>query len=323
MAKFILGNRLRHAAFNNPALCHFLWFVDLIIVGAVVSVCRLLPTAWASALGARLGRLASYVFKRRSQHARANLSLALPDHPPEEIDRLVGQVWANAGALLAEYPNLPQIADPRRDSLEIEILEQIPAYHEPNRPAIFVAAHLANWEVIGIAVTRLGIRSCAMYTPPTNPWLDRLLLHYRRALGCDLVTRDHGTKAFVSALKAGHAPIIITDRRVSQGKPVPFFGLEKSSSTLPARLALRFDVPLVPVQVERLPGARFRIRFHAPLRPSDPKADAESQTVDLARQINEKFEQWIRARPGEWFCASKIWPSAILHAKLDDYHRNV
>ena len=319
MAKFILGNSLRSAFFDTPVLRHSLWFVDLIIVGTVLILATLLPVAWASALGARLGRLSGRFLKRRTRHARANLSVALSGTPREEIDELVGQVWENAGALLAEYPKLPKIADPRRDFLDIDIVEQIPAYHEPDRPAIFVSAHLANWEVIGLAITRMGIRSCALYTPPTNPWLDRLLRHYRRALGCDLVARDHGARALVTALKAGRSPIMITDRWVAQGKPVPLFGLEKLTSTLPARLALRFDVPLVPVQVERLPGPRFRVRFHPPIRPSDPTAEPDCQAVDLTRQINETFEQWVRARPGEWFCTSKIYRSTILQAKLDDY----
>jgi len=112
---------------------------------------------------------------------------------------------------------------------------------------------------------------------------------------------------------------MIIDRKIEDGRPVPFFGADKISSTLPARMALRFDAPLVPVQVERLPGARFRVTFHAPLHPAAPRDDPDAQALELTRQIHAAFERWIRARPGEWLCTSKIWPTAILMARTDVY----
>lgn len=319
MTKFILGKKLRHKAFDNPIAHQALWLADLIAVGAILGVFGLLPVTWASALGARFGRLSGRILKGRTRHVRANLSLALPDRPPAEIARLAGEVWANAGAVLAEYPNLGRIVDPRRNFIEIDIVAPIPAYREPGRPVIFVAAHLANWEVACAAMTQLGIRSHALYAPLSNPWFDRLLMRYRGALGCRMVSRQDGLRSFITALAKGEAPAMIIDRKVAGGPPIALFGAPKPSSTLPAQLALRFEVPLVPVQVQRLPGARFRVRFHHPLRPRDPRASLRDQAFDLTRQIHDSFEAWIRARPGEWMCTSKIWPTAVLRAGTDIY----
>ncbi len=319
MAKFILGNAIRDKAFGNPVARRVLWGLDVVFVGLLLGVFRVLPVAWASGLGARLGRMFGRILKRRNRHVRANLSLALPDRSAAEIDALAGEVWANAGAVLAEYPNLYRIADPRRDHLEIEIVEPIPAYDAPDWPVVFVAAHMANWEIPAAAIARLGFRPRMMYAPLANPWLDRLMLYFRAALGGDLVSRNAGLRGFLEALRNRHAVAMIIDRKIEGGKPLEFFGAEKASSVLPARLALRSKVPLVPVEVQRLPGARFRIRFHAPLHPADREADTDSQAVDLTRQINAKFEDWIRARPGEWLCTSKIWPTAVLLARTDIY----
>ena len=319
MAKFILGNAHRNTAFNNVVARNILWFADLVFLGAVLGLFRILPVTWGSALGDRIGRLFGRIAKPRTRHVRANLSLALPDKSPAEIDRLASDVWGNAGAVFAEYPNLHVFGGRGRDRLEIEIDEQIPAYDTPGNPAVFVSAHLANWEVIGAAITRMGIPSCAMYAPLSNPWFDRKMRSYRSALGCELISRDAGLRGFLDALKAGKSPVIITDRRIEGGKPVPLFGEDKETSILPARLALRFGVPLVPVHAMRLPGARFRVRFHAPLHPRDPGAKRDDQAVDLAHQVNDTFEQWITARPGEWLCTSKIWPTSVLVAKTDIY----
>ncbi|PIV77349.1 MAG: lauroyl acyltransferase [Rhodobacteraceae bacterium CG17_big_fil_post_rev_8_21_14_2_50_63_15] len=319
MAKFILGNTLRHKALESPLVSRALWFFDLLLVGAILGLFKILPVAWASAMGGRLGRVFGKILYRRNQYVRANLSLALPDRSPGEIDRLASDVWSNAGAVMAEYPHLRKIVDPKRDFLEIEIIEQIPAYSDPNKSAVFISAHIANWEVAAAAITRLGIRQRIMYAPLANPWLDQMMLHFRAALGGELVSRGDGLRVFLNALNENRSVAIVADRRIEGGKPLAFFGEERESSVLPGRLALRYQVPLVPIEVERLPGARFRIRFHAPLRPRDPEADLDAQINDLGLQVNEKFESWIRARPGQWLCTSKIWPTTVLLSKTDVY----
>lgn len=319
MAKFILGSHLRHKVVDSAIMSRALWLVDLVFIGVFVVTFRILPLRWASATGARFGRIMGRVFKGRTRHVRANLSLALPGKSREEITQLAEDVWANAGAVFAEYPHLQKFTDPARGLLEIETVEPDPAYCRPGTPVVFVAAHLANWELAAAAMTQLGIRSCALYAPLANPWLDRLMLRYRRQLGCEPVSRSAGLRTFIQALKAGKAPAMIIDRRIDGGKPIRFFGAEKDSSTLPAGLALRFGAPLVPVQVERLPGARFRVRFHPPLVPHNPEADIDAQALDLTKQIHERFEDWISARPGEWLCTSKIWRGAVLRARTDIY----
>lgn len=322
LAKFILGNRFRHKATENRLIGRFFWLLDLVFVGAIVGVFRVLPVTWASAVGARLGRVFGRIMKARTKKVRANLSLALPDRTPQQIDRLASDVWANAGAAMAEYPKLPQIVDPRRDHLKIEILERIATYDDPGQPAVFVGAHLGNWEMMAAAVARLHIPSVGMYAPLANPWFDRLMRRYRAAMGTRLVSRDDGLRPFIEALKGRESAGMIADRRIDGGQEVDFFGAPKATTILPARLALRFGVPLVPVQVVRLPRARFVVRFHPPLHATDPHADHDAQATDLTRQINATFEGWIRQHPGQWLCTSKIWPTAILMARTEVYTKS-
>ena len=63
--------------------------------------------------------------------------------------------------------------------------------------------------------------------------------------------------------------------------------------------------PMVPVHVERLPGARFRVVFDEPiaLSPEDPEAPA-----DATRLFLRSLERWIGAQPGQWLCTKRRWP---------------
>jgi KDO2-lipid IV(A) lauroyltransferase len=147
-----------------------------------------------------------------------------------------------------------------------------------------------------------------VYTPLQNPSLDRMLQRARGELGFQTVARDGAARELMRCLKHGKSVGLIVDQRVDSGEMLPFFGTGMLTSVTPAQLALRFNCELIPVQVQRLPGARFRVSFHAPLRATDPAAPAAEQASQLRRAINQLFEAWIRERPQEWMCTKRRWP---------------
>jgi KDO2-lipid IV(A) lauroyltransferase len=70
---------------------------------------------------------------------------------------------------------------------------------------------------------------------------------------------------------------------------------------------MKFDCAVLPVQVERLGGARFRLTVHPPL--------AIARTGNLAKDLrdtmaaaNALLEDWIRQRPGQWLWLHRRWP---------------
>lgn len=312
MAKYILGNALRRKAQHHSWLNRTLWMLDYLLVGLLYLLLRALPVQQASRVGNWLGRRLAPMMKNRSDHIRRNLTLALPEKSSDQIEQLIPAIWGNAGAVLAEYPHLPWLVDSRSQRLKVVIREPIPTYTDPSRPAIFVTAHLANWEVAAAAISRFEIPFMSLYTPPANPWLDRLLCQSRGALGCQLLSRDSNIRPIVKAIGEGRSLAMVMDRRNDGGLDTPFFGAPKPSSSLAARLALRFDCPLVPVQVERLGPARFRVTFHPPLRAAEANDNQDARVKDLNRQIHCHFEQWIREAPQHWFCSKKVWPKDIL-----------
>lgn len=268
---------------------------------------RSLSVERATAVGRRV---ASRVGPRLPKHAKVlrNLELAFPEKSAAEREAIAVEIWGGVGALLVEYAHLEDICRPGDGShLETVIDTEIPALGETGRPAIFVAAHLANWELCAAALSRI-IPITAVYTPLQNPYLDAVLSATREALGCRLLARDTSMRGLVRELAAGRSIGMIMDQRVDSGVPVPMFGIDKLTTVVPARLALRFGCDLVPLRTERLGDARYRVTVYPPIRPSDPAAPESEQALDMTRAINARFEDWIRARPGDWFCAKRRWP---------------
>ena len=313
MAKFIIGNALRNKAQNWKFLRQPLWLLDLLVIACLYGFFKLLPVDWASRLGRRFGRWLGPKMASRSHNIKANLRLALKSKSEPEIDALVPEVWGSAGAVLAEYPHMSRILNPKSGRVEVVVEESIPSFEDPGQPVIIVAAHLSNWELIaGTIASRYKIPFVALYSPPANPWLDKLLLASRRQLGCDLMPRDQSARGLMRALKENRSIALVMDRRTPGGLPVPLFGENKPTSSLPAKMALKFNCPLVPVKIERLKDARFRVTFCKPLRARETRGDEVAQVMDLTRQINQHFEAWIETAPEAWFCSKKIWPKDVL-----------
>jgi KDO2-lipid IV(A) lauroyltransferase len=141
--------------------------------------------------------------------------------------------------------------------------------------------------------------------------LDEHLLESRAVLKCELIPRDNCARALVERLTAGQTVGMLVDRPVSNGgRPIPFFGREKSTTLLPAKLALKFDCDLVPARVERIKDARFKVTFYPPVRAGSDGGSKTDQALDMLRQVNGIFEDWIRQQPGDWFCSKRIWPKS-------------
>jgi len=310
VAEFFIGNSLRKVAREHPLLQRLLWRVDYAVVWCITKFARLFPVDAASRFGERLGRWLGPKFKNKTAIYRENFATVFPELGPVELDDLVLRAWGQAGRLLVEYPHLDVfLADQSR--LEIEIREPVETFSNPARPCVMVSAHLSNWEVVCTAMARMGIPNASLYSPPSNPLLDEMLLASRRALNCELLLRDNSARLLMRALKSGRTAGIVMDRRVKGGAPIEFFGREKPSTLLPAKLALKAGCDLVPAQVVRLQDARYKVIFHPPVRPRNPAAAPEEQALDMIQQVHILFEDWIRQHPEGWLCSKRIWPKAF------------
>ena len=118
----------------------------------------------------------------------------------------------------------------------------------------------------------------------------------------------------IRAINAGKSIGVVMDRRVDSGHPVPFFGIDKWTTLVPARLALRYDCELVPVRVQRLHNSHFRITYLPPIIPDKSLGSKADQAIEMTAQINRYFEQWARAKPQEWFCSKRLWPKNAVSA---------
>ncbi len=306
MARILVGkNRaLRRLTERSGLFKHAIWRVESAFFRLFLMVCGRLSVERASAFGRRLMAWAGPK-QSKHKHVRRNLTLAFPDKPTDEIERLSSAVWGNMGAIFAEYAQLETICAER---LDVQIDPTIRTFLEPEtQRAVFVSAHFGNWELLAAAISRAGVPITAVYTPLNNPYLDAQLARQREHLRCHLLPRDESMRPLIRELQQGRSIGLVMDQRVDSGRPVPLFGIDKLTTLIPARLALKHGAELVACRCDRQDNGRFRIEFFAPITPDDPQASEVEQAVQMSRRVNASFERWISERPGDWFCTKRRW----------------
>ncbi len=311
MAQLILSKSLSKRIDRSPVLRRVRWGIEAATLGLFWQVCAWLPPDKASAFGRWLLGLIGPSL-RKSRHMRRNLSFAFPELDEDQRKVLLREVWGNTGAVLAEYPHLATFCQGDYEArIEIVSHRDLRDYGTGRRQGIFVTAHAGNWELGAAPTVHFGVPLAVVYAPIKNPIIDRMLRRWRAGLGCDLIDRDDSLPRLIKTLNDGGSLGLVADHRDDGGVPLPFFGLDKLTTVVPARLALRHGCDLVPTRVERLGGTRFRVTFYDPIQPDPDLSSEKDQAIQMMGEVNKVFEQWIRERPEQWLCTKRAWPKRI------------
>ena len=102
--------------------------------------------------------------------------------------------------------------------------------------------------------------------------------------------------------KKNYSTALMIDQRVSEGILSPLFNEKALTTTIPAQLVKKFNIPIVPVYIERIDGLKFKITINQPL--SFPQDTSQQQITDNLNQILEKF---ILSKPENWIWSHNRW----------------
>jgi len=286
-------------------------------------IARSLSFERASDLGAFVGRAAWRLLGRRRQIAIDNVTRALGPAPGgEPAETIARRAVEQLGRTFLEFLALPAHS---RESLlaRIEFTGFDPArqWSEEGKGAIFLTGHFGNWELLGAAFGWTYGRAHYVLPRQTNPASDAYLNEIRRDLGITCHVIEDGMLAPMRAVRRGAFLGMLPDQDARKiGIHVPFFGRPASTLTGPARIAIAANVPIVIAMMERTGRGRFRA-WVVRILEAKPGADEHAEVERLTREVNEAFEEVIRARPDHWYWIHRRWktppPAAAPAAAAD------
>jgi KDO2-lipid IV(A) lauroyltransferase len=243
---------------------------------------------------------------------QANLRAAFPGRDGAWIEATLRDAWENLGRVAGEYVHMARIWDfdpnhPNTGRIETDSTSLFEMLRTDGKPALCFAAHLANWELPAIAAAAHGLPSAVVYRMPNNKAVAKEIIRIRAPLMGRLIrTRAQAALEMAAALTAGEHLGMVVDQHFSRGVDVTFFGRRCKANPSVARLARRFDCPVVGVRVIRLPEHRFRVEGFGPYElPRAP--DGQIDVVATTQMITTVIEGWIRENPGQYLWFHRRW----------------
>lgn len=301
---YLLPRRLAAAL---PRLRTLMARMDAIFLRAGFKLLRHLSPAHAQGLAASLFGLLGPL-GTNSAKVRNNLRIAFPDSNDDELEQLLRATYRHAGTAAAELAHGGTLHDQLDTRLEVVTADPSIEFPSPGKPAIMVTAHVGAWQYAAMLGPALGIPFTILYAPEHNPHVRDMFFRLRQAFGCRWISRDNSMRPLMKELAAGHSIGLANDTRFDRGRMLPFFGRDAATNTVPARLALRFNCPLIALRCDRLPNQRYRLVLSRQITVDPECDDQEQQVLRMTAELNTEFETWIRNTPGEWLCMKRRWP---------------
>ena len=220
-----------------------------------------------------------------------------------EKNRIIHNMWKNYGMTFIEYIFLNHL---KKTNINMEILGnnnlRIPL--NENKPVIFISGHFANFELMSMAITKKNINLATIYRPLNNFLINPLMEYLRKKYVCKNQIKKgiNGVRETIEFIKKKHSIALMIDQRVSEGERINFFGKPALTTTLPAQIAFKYNLKIIPVYIERLKNDKFRIEFQNKIDPNNFK-----NKLELTEELNKIIEKMIVKNPNQWIWTHNRW----------------
>ena len=173
--------------------------------------------------------------------------------------------------------------------------------------AIVVLAHMGNWEVSGLAVSRKGYDLSSIARPIENPFLDAYVNRLRRSTGQEIIPKQRAVRSMAESLKSNKILAILADQNARKnGVFVPFFGRPASTVRSPALMALKYGAPIFAVNLFRSGRNEYRVVM-TPEIPIPKSGDREKVIEKITADVTARLEGFIREHPEQWMWLHARW----------------
>ena len=217
------------------------------------------------------------------------------------------KMWENYGKTFVEYLYLEKFR--KIDShIEIkggEILEKL---QKINEPVIFVSGHFANFELMSMELTKRNFKLATIYRPLNNFFLNPLMEYLRRKYVCHNQIKKGliGVKESINFVKNNFNIAMMIDQRVSEGKKLPFFEHLALTTTMPAQIALKYNLNIVPIYIARKDNDKFEMQIYEPIQ-IFKNDNTETNKLNISISLNKILEKMISKDPGQWIWTHNRW----------------
>jgi KDO2-lipid IV(A) lauroyltransferase len=217
------------------------------------------------------------------------------------------KMWANYGKTFVEYLYLKKFKN-MNSHIKIKGEEILNKIKKNNKPVIFVSGHFANFELMSMELTKRDVKLATIYRPLNNFFLNPFMEYLRKKYICQNQIKKgrSGVKDSIHYINDNFSIALMIDQRVSEGKKLPFFENIALTTTMPAQMALKFNLDIVPIYISRKNNDSFEMEIYEPLKIMK-NADSEISKLNISINLNKILEEMISRDAGQWIWTHNRW----------------
>ena len=218
-------------------------------------------------------------------------------------DQIIKGMWENYGKTFIEYVYLNKLRE-NNSQITISGEQNLKKIINDNRPVIFVSGHFANFELMSMEITKNKIPLATIYRPLNNFFLNPFMEFVRRKYVCENQIKKgiNGVREAIEFIKKNYSIALMIDQRVSEGEKINFFNKMAYTTTLPAQLALKYNLSIIPVFIKRDDNNNFKIEFY-----NEIKSSEYDNKIKLTEKLNSVLESMIVKNPNQWIWTHNRW----------------
>jgi len=280
------------------------YFIQFIFIIIFFSLFKILGLRFSSAIGGKIFEIIGPLFRSKNL-IHSNIKKAFPDINLKNLNQITKLMWNNYGRVFAEYMFIKDFRlDNSKSKIKIDGQEILDKIKKNGKPVVFISGHLSNFELMAMHLEKSGIKLSAIYRPLNNIFLNRIMERIRKNYICKNQIKKGvgGMKKLISLKKNNYSTALMIDQRVSQGIVSNFFNHKALTTTVPAQLVKKYEIPVVPIFIERINDINFKIVIHNPI-----KFKKELSVKDITDQLNHVLEQMIIYKPEQWIWSHNRW----------------
>jgi len=280
------------------------YFFQFILIIIIFFVFKIFGSKISSFLGGKLFELIGPVF-RSKKITNENIKRAFPDIDNKKLNEINSSMWNNYGRVFAEYIFMENFRNgDLSENIIIDGIEVLQKIKKNNQKVIFISGHFSNFELMTMQIDKLELKVAAIYRPLNNIFLNRIMERIRKKYICKNQIKKGmgGLKELIKFNKDGFSTALMIDQRVSQGIKSNFFDTEAFTTTIPAQLTKKFNMPIVPIFIKRQEALKFKMKVYEPIQFSD------NETIEsITLQLNKILEKMILENPDHWIWTHNRW----------------
>tara|TARA_Y100000022_G_scaffold17336_1_gene13276 strand:+ start:915 stop:1775 length:861 start_codon:yes stop_codon:yes gene_type:complete len=280
------------------------YFLQYCFVVIFFSIFKILGPALSSNLGGKLFEVIGPIFRSKNI-IKKNLKIAMTNIGSEEITKISKLMWNNYGRVFAEYMFIKDFRFNKLGSnIQVEGQDILENLKKTNQSAIFISGHFANFELMAMHIEKSGLDLCAIYRPLNNIFINKIMERIRKKYICKNQIRKGigGVKNLINFTKKNYSTALMIDQRVSEGTLSNFFNKKAYTTTIPAQLVKKFNMPIIPVYIERLNGLKFKIKICKPLY-----FEENSSIQYITDELNLILQEMVKLNPYQWIWSHNRW----------------